>query len=116
MIHVTRSQQKLEHHISTIRTLQPVDLNLYSDLENKKVELDKAWAIITILEDKVQHSEEEFIKEANKFKGKREEMADEIKLLKKTISNFHAEESLQQKALKEVRKALKTKEKENYNL
>ena len=68
-------------------------------LENKKVELDEARDMIKILEDKVQHSEEEVIKEANKFKGKREEMADEIKLLKKTISNFHAEESLQQNAL-----------------
>ena len=60
-----------------------MDLNLYSDLENKKVELDEARDIIKILEDKVQHSEEEFIKEANKFKGKRKEMADEIKLLKR---------------------------------
>ena len=115
-IYLTIRKKFTKNITQSSRTTEPTDLNIYSELENKKVELDEARDIIKILEDKVQHAEEECIKEANKFKGKREEMADEIKILKNNIKNSHAEESLHQNSLKEVRKTLKTKEKEIYNL
>ena len=48
-------------------------------------ELAKCKETLTVYESKLEQSEDQFMKEANKFKIKRDELADEIKLLKESI-------------------------------
>ena len=93
-------------------------LLLQNNLQKKTGELNEARDNIKILEDKVQNCEAEPMKESNKFNEKREEMADEIKLLKNAIKtcNTNTEEAGQKDSLNGLRKSLKSKEKEIYNL
>ena len=43
---------------------------------------------IKILEDKLAHTESEFVKECNKVKVKREEFSEEVKFLKESVKNL----------------------------
>ena len=79
-------------------------------------ELAKCKETLTVYESKLEQSEDQFMKEANKFKIKRDELADEIKLLKESLKRAHAEESNQKKSLADMNKLVKLKDKENYNL
>ena len=61
----------------------------------------------------MEESEAQFIKESNKFKLKKEELVDEIKLLKESIKKANIEESIQKKILANSNKLVKDKEAHN---
>ena len=64
----------------------------------------------------MEESEAHFIKESNKFKLKKEELVDEIKLLNESIKKANIEESIQKKILANSNKLVKVKDKEAHNL
>jgi hypothetical protein len=72
--------------------------------------------IIKQLEDKLESCEADFIIESNKFNKSKEQLVDEIKLLKESLKKSKGEEEEMKKNHSEARKLVNSTEKENYNL
>ena len=88
---------------------------LNAELSKKEKELSFERDTIRLWENKLEVSEEVFIKDANNSKIEKEKLADEIRLLKDSICKSQAEETNHIGSLNEAKKVLKVREKEIYN-
>ena len=71
---------------------------------------------IKILEDKLAHTESEFVKECNKVKVKREEFSEEIIILRESLKKSQTETNEKNKVISDLNKSAKAKDKELYNV
>ena len=79
-------------------------------------ELKLARDTINILEEKLAHTEREFVNESNKLKSKREEFLEEVKILRESLTKSQNEASDKNKVISELKKSIKAKDKEIYNI
>ena len=86
--------------------------NIEEALEEKEAELSKANEHIKLLENKIENAEAELFQEISKFKYKKDDFIDEIKLLKQSIKNSNMDNLKQNKEILELKKLVKLKEKE----
>ena len=79
-------------------------------------DLKLARDTINILEEKLAETESEFVKESNKLKAKREEFSEEIKIVRESLKKSLSEASEKNKVISELKKCVKDKDKEIYNV
>ena len=85
--------------------------------EDSTNELKLARDTINIFEEKLAHTEREFVKESNKLKSKREEFSEETKMVRESLKKSQNEASDKNKVIiSELKKSIKAKDMEIYNI